>query len=211
MMTVERLLEIHSELTKESRALIDRKNKDYTQKETDALSNFDKTVALGITDKSWKVAAMFAATKLQRLIALSENGEALNESFKDSCLDLINYTVIWASMMERETMKNVKANVDGMLAVEKSVVGDHIKCTYCDSTDETVKDRPNAGHMMICDKCVDSDGRANTLKQYKHTLGDDIRCEYCGASDDSVNRNNCLGWCLCAKCRKSLRVRTNNA
>ena len=144
MMTVERLLEIHSDLTKESRALIDRKNKDYTQKETDALSNFDKTVALGITDKSWKVAAMFAATKLQRLVALSENGEALNESFKDSCLDLINYTVIWASMMERETMKETK----------KTVINPDA-CVYCAATNKTVKDRPNAGHMMICDKCLD--------------------------------------------------------
>ena len=209
MMTVERLLEIHSELTKESRALIDRKNKDYTQKETDALSNFDKTVALGITDKSWKVAAMFAATKLQRLVALSENGEALNESFKDSCLDLINYTVIWASMMERESPKEEMSIREALDRGESLTC--EFRCTYCGADNPSVKERPNAGHMLICDKCVDSDGRANTLKQYKHTLGDDIRCEYCGASDDSVNRNNCLGWCLCAKCRKSLRVRTNNA
>ena len=155
-MTVEGLLAIHDGLTKKARALIDKKNKDYTQKETDALSNFDKSVSMGIVNEPWRVAAMFACTKLQRLIALSENGAANNESFEDSCLDAINYIVIWKGVMDRKQLQATIRDVRGSGNIEPNTVTNDDVCINCGKKDGTVVRRDRVSGAYLCSICANA-------------------------------------------------------
>lgn len=77
-----------------------KKGNDYSQEDTDRLSNFK--LAGAITGMSGsKQCLSLIATKVARLGALLDNKVPNNESIGDSILDLINYAIL-LGMLESE-------------------------------------------------------------------------------------------------------------
>jgi hypothetical protein len=91
-MTRDELLGFHSDLCKEARDLMSLKNRDYAGNEgIEPFANFTRVEAMGIckTEQGCMV----------RLIK--------DESFKDTCVDVINYMVLLAAYLsDKEKEKN---------------------------------------------------------------------------------------------------------
>lgn len=93
----EKLLEIHAELSKEARTLMEAKNHDYSggKDARDPFLNFTRVQRLGITDT--KTGFLVRMTdKLSRLITFAHNNQfqTRDEALRDTILDLINYSVL---------------------------------------------------------------------------------------------------------------------
>ena len=93
----EMLLKTHSALCIAAKALMERKNHDYSggADGDDPFLNFSRVEKLGITDT--KTGFMVRMTdKVSRLITFIQSGELKDkdETFKDTILDLINYSVL---------------------------------------------------------------------------------------------------------------------
>ena len=91
------LLNLHSQLTTEARALMEAKNHDYSggRDSRDPFLNFTRVEKLGITDT--KTGFLVRMTdKISRLITFTRNGEfkVKDEALRDTILDLINYSIL---------------------------------------------------------------------------------------------------------------------
>lgn len=90
-MTPEELLRVCEKLQKVKRA-------DYSDGEIHQNFNRSATVVQWFSDDVDKVYVTLITTKLARLaVLLSSDKPPMNESIKDSFIDLINYASIWAS------------------------------------------------------------------------------------------------------------------
>ena len=86
-----RLRRLHFELCEEARQLMEKKNHDYASEE-DPFANFRLFGVLGV--------AVRMGDKLSRLTSFMKNGElSVDESLRDTVLDLINYSVIFLAMI----------------------------------------------------------------------------------------------------------------
>ena len=87
------LLRRHRQLTERARQLMELKNRDYGANE-DPFRNFRRHGLYGITVR--------LSDKLARLDNFIERGKFSDkdESLIDSCLDIINYAVLFAAMNE---------------------------------------------------------------------------------------------------------------
>ena len=99
------LLKTHADLCTRARAIMERKNHDYSGGDCgdDPFLNFSRVESLGITDT--KTGFMVRMTdKISRLITFIQ-GEELkvkDETFQDTILDLINYSVLLYAYSLRE-------------------------------------------------------------------------------------------------------------
>jgi hypothetical protein len=85
------LARLHFELCEEARLLMEKKNHDYAN-EKDPFANFRMFGVLGV--------AVRMGDKLSRLTSFLQNGElSVDESLRDTVLDLINYSVIFLAMV----------------------------------------------------------------------------------------------------------------
>ena len=96
-MTRNTLLDLHSELSQEARALMEAKNHDYSggRDEANPFLNFTRVERMGITDT--KTGFMVRITdKLSRLVTYVHNGsfKTKDEALKDTILDLMNYAIL---------------------------------------------------------------------------------------------------------------------
>ena len=96
-MNRDRLLTLHSALCIKAKALMERKNHDYSGggRGEDPFLNFTRVEKLGITDT--KTGFMVRMTdKVSRMITFIQSGDlkVKDESFQDTILDLINYSVL---------------------------------------------------------------------------------------------------------------------
>tara|TARA_R100001015_G_C4439987_1_gene33956 strand:+ start:68 stop:391 length:324 start_codon:yes stop_codon:yes gene_type:complete len=105
-MTRDELLASHEKLCTEARDLMKLKNKDYAGNDgLEPFANFTRVEAMGIcsTEQGMVVRVI---DKISRLSSFIEHGKMNleNESFHDSCIDIINYMVLLSAYVgEKES------------------------------------------------------------------------------------------------------------
>ncbi len=101
-MTRDELLKFHEEITKEARDLMSLKNRDYAGNDgVEPFANFTRVEAMGIckTEQGFMVRL---TDKMSRLSSFVRAGKMhiKDESFKDTCVDVINYMVLLAAYLK---------------------------------------------------------------------------------------------------------------
>lgn len=109
-MTREELLKCHNELTKKAHDLMKRKNADYAGRSgTEPFANFTRCEAMGIC--STEAGMLVRMTdKLSRLSSFVEAGafQVQDESLEDTCVDIINYAILFHSFVQDKKNSNKK-------------------------------------------------------------------------------------------------------
>ena len=111
MITRDNLIKTHEEICKEGRELMYKKNADYAGNDgLEPFANFTRVEAMGIctTEQGFLVRM---TDKMSRLSSFVECGKLSveNESFKDTIVDIINYSVLMYSYINAKT--KVKSKV----------------------------------------------------------------------------------------------------
>jgi hypothetical protein len=101
-MTRDDLLKYHLELCTAARDLMSLKNRDYAGNEgLEPFANFTRVEAMGIckTEQGFMVRL---TDKMSRLSSFVRSGKMhiKDESFKDTCVDVINYMVLLAAYLK---------------------------------------------------------------------------------------------------------------
>ena len=109
-MTRDELLKFHEEITKEARELMSKKNRDYAGKEgVEPFANFTRVESMGIckTEQGFMVRL---TDKMSRLSSFIHAGKmnVQDESFMDTCVDVINYMVLLAAYLQEQEEKKGK-------------------------------------------------------------------------------------------------------
>ncbi len=99
-MTREELLKLHGQLCGEAASIMKVKNKDYSGATGGVFANFNACEYLGVDPVTGVLMRM--TDKLSRISSFATKGElqVKGESVQDSILDIINYVVIIAGMIE---------------------------------------------------------------------------------------------------------------
>lgn len=94
-MTRGELLGLHTQLSSEALALMEKKNADYGAS-NDPFRNFHMFGGLGILVR--------LSDKIARLRSFEERGkfEVTDEGLKDTCLDLLNYAILYYSYKTKD-------------------------------------------------------------------------------------------------------------
>lgn len=104
-MTREQLLRLHQMLCNEAQSLMKVKNHDYSggKDAQDPFLNFTRVEKLGITDTE-RGFMVRMTDKMSRLITHLDNKTyaVKDESFKDTILDLINYSILMYAYVNRK-------------------------------------------------------------------------------------------------------------
>ena len=106
-MTRDELLKFHEEITKQARELMSKKNRDYAGKEgVEPFANFTRVESMGIckTEQGFMVRL---TDKMSRLSSFIHAGKmnVQDESFMDTCVDVINYMVLLAAYLNDKESK----------------------------------------------------------------------------------------------------------
>jgi hypothetical protein len=101
-MTRDELLKFHEEITKQARELMSKKNRDYAGKDgVEPFANFTRVESMGIckTEQGFMVRL---TDKMSRLSSFIHAGKmnVQDESFMDTCVDVINYMVLLAAYLK---------------------------------------------------------------------------------------------------------------
>ena len=101
-MTRKELLEYFDAMTHLAKNLMKRKNHDYAGDDK-PFANFEVGKALGIGETAQGILFRMS-DKFKRMIGFVQSGEfkVKTESFEDTCLDLINYTVLLAAYLKEQ-------------------------------------------------------------------------------------------------------------
>jgi len=107
-MTREELLQYHAELCAQARDLMSLKNRDYAGNEgTEPFANFTRVEAMGIckTEQGFLVRL---TDKMSRLSSFIRSGKmnVKDESFNDTCVDIINYMVLLSAYLKDKEAQN---------------------------------------------------------------------------------------------------------
>ena len=113
-MTRDELLAFHAELCAEARDLMSLKNRDYAGKEgTEPFANFTRVESMGIckTEQGFMVRL---TDKMSRLSSFVRAGKmnVKDESFMDTCVDVINYMVLLAAYLKDKDAENAAKGID---------------------------------------------------------------------------------------------------
>lgn len=105
-MTRAELLTLHTALSLEARNLMELKNKDYGGGTADPFFNFKRAEMMGICSAQAGMLTRIC-DKVARLVSFTKNGslEVASEGVRDTCIDLINYAVLFAGMCGTEAKK----------------------------------------------------------------------------------------------------------
>jgi len=110
-MNVDDLLTLHEDTTSACRAIMQRKNSDYTGGETatDALANFKTATALGLHPVTGLLLRM--QDKLMRVRSFVADGKlrVTGETVEDACDDMVNYAILCKALLREEE----GAKIDG--------------------------------------------------------------------------------------------------
>ncbi len=117
-MTRDELLAFHEEITKEARALMSLKNRDYAGNEgVEPFANFTRVEAMGIckTEQGFMVRL---TDKMSRLSSFVRAGKmnVKDESFMDTCVDVINYMVLLAAYLKDKDAANAAKPLDSNIS-----------------------------------------------------------------------------------------------
>ena len=101
-MTRDELLKHHAELSTQARELMNLKNRDYAGSGgEEPFANFTRCEAMGIcnTEQGFMVRL---TDKMSRLSSFVQSGKmhVQDESFQDTCLDVINYMVLLSAYIK---------------------------------------------------------------------------------------------------------------
>src|SRR5690242_8934649 len=99
-MTIDELIRLHNELTDQARTLMEKKNHDYTNGSVDPFANFrgssylnvppEKGLLIRVQDKMMRISTFIDKRTLK----------VDNESCTDAIIDVINYMVLLAGLIE---------------------------------------------------------------------------------------------------------------
>lgn len=109
-MTREELLKCHGELCAKAFNLMKVKNSDYAGKSgTEPFANFTRCESMGIC-KTEAGMLVRMTDKLSRLSSFVEAGEfqVKDESLEDTCVDIINYAILFHSFIKEKKAKGGK-------------------------------------------------------------------------------------------------------
>jgi hypothetical protein len=106
-MTRDELLQFHEELCNVARELMSKKNRDYAGKDgVEPFANFTRVESMGIckTEQGFMVRL---TDKMSRLSSFIHAGKmnVQDESFMDTCVDVINYMVLLAAYLNDKESK----------------------------------------------------------------------------------------------------------
>ena len=109
-MTRDELLKLHEQITKEARDLMSLKNRDYAGNDgLEPFANFTRVESMGIckTEEGFLVRL---TDKMSRLSSFVRSGKmnVKDESFRDTCVDVINYMVLLVAYMKDKEEKKAK-------------------------------------------------------------------------------------------------------
>lgn len=109
-MTRDDLLKFHEEITTEARKLMSLKNRDYAGNDgLEPFANFTRVESMGIckTEEGFLVRL---TDKMSRLSSFVRSGKmnVKDESFRDTCVDVINYMVLLVAYMKDKDEKGKK-------------------------------------------------------------------------------------------------------
>jgi hypothetical protein len=109
-MTRDELLKFHEQITKEARDLMSLKNRDYAGNDgLEPFANFTRVESMGIckTEEGFLVRL---TDKMSRLSSFVRSGKmnVKDESFRDTCVDVINYMVLLVAYMKDKEEKKAK-------------------------------------------------------------------------------------------------------
>ena len=111
MMTRDDLLKIHEKLCERGRLLMDKKNRDYAGKGgIEPFANFTRVESMGICSTEQGFLCRLT-DKMSRLSSFIESGKmnVSDETFEDTIVDIINYSVLMYSYIDAKT--KVKSKV----------------------------------------------------------------------------------------------------
>jgi hypothetical protein len=117
-MTRDELLKFHEEITKQARELMSKKNRDYAGKEgVEPFANFTRVESMGIckTEQGFMVRL---TDKMSRLSSFIHAGKmnVQDESFMDTCVDVINYMVLLAAYLKDKDAENTSKPLDSNIS-----------------------------------------------------------------------------------------------
>lgn len=101
-MTRDDLLAFHGELTTAARDLMSLKNRDYAGKDgIEPFANFTRVEAMGVCTTEQGFLCRLT-DKMSRLSSFVHSGKmnVADESFNDTCVDVINYMVLLAAYIK---------------------------------------------------------------------------------------------------------------
>lgn len=98
-MTKEELLSLHKKLAEEAVQIMERKNHDYSKQ--GCFDNFKVAEAVGICTAAEGILVRMC-DKLSRLSTTGKLGAKVNESVKDTVLDLVNYAILYYAIKTEE-------------------------------------------------------------------------------------------------------------
>lgn len=128
-MTQIELLKLHERLCASGRELMRRKNTDYGAN-NDAFANFRMASLLRLDPAQGVLLRM--QDKMARLVSFLEKGQlaVTEESWSDSIVDLINYSVILAGLLG-EAADKARPPVDGALSYDELSARAALKSNDC--------------------------------------------------------------------------------
>lgn len=107
-MTLEQLLKLHQETTDKCRAIMEKKNSDYTggKEADDVFANFRCSTILNVHPVTGIM--MRVMDKIQRIKTFTNDGElsVSGETVDDACEDIINYAILAKAMFRQERESN---------------------------------------------------------------------------------------------------------
>jgi hypothetical protein len=110
MMTRDELLDFHNDLCKQARDLMSLKNRDYAGNEgIEPFANFTRVESMGIckTEQGFMVRLTDKMSRLSSFIRAGKMHVA-DESFKDTCIDVINYMVLLSAYIADKNNNETK-------------------------------------------------------------------------------------------------------
>lgn len=113
-MTRDELLDYHMKLCAEARELMKAKNKDYAGNEgIEPFANFTRVESMGIckTEQGFLVRLTDKMSRLSSFIRAGKMHVA-DESFKDTCIDVINYMVLLSAYIADKDAEKAQQNIE---------------------------------------------------------------------------------------------------
>jgi hypothetical protein len=113
-MTRDELLDHHMKLCSEARELMKAKNKDYAGNEgIEPFANFTRVESMGIckTEQGFMVRLTDKMSRLSSFIRAGKMHVA-DESFKDTCIDVINYMVLLSAYISDKDAQNPEQKIE---------------------------------------------------------------------------------------------------
>lgn len=103
--SIDDLIILHNRICSDARELMTEKNHDYRGGDNDPFSNFKGSTAFGVSTIDGVLIRM--QDKMKRIQTFDRAGklETIGESFYDAIVDIINYAVIIAGIIEQSKEK----------------------------------------------------------------------------------------------------------